>query len=130
MRRFAAATLAVLFGLILTLYAFGQVRRRARAITMNPAQHKVADLRPVLRRKGLRQRAQVLHTSRGGLRISAKVRLVDWEVTDSDGNKLEITDSKTRNPRSGDTVCWKCAKDTSGTIHCWQVDCPILAPTR
>ena len=128
MRRFAAATLAVLFGLILTMYAFGQVRRRARVIAMNPAQHKVADLRPVLRRKGLRQRSQVLHTSRGGLRISAKVRLVGWEVTDSDGNKLDIQDVKTKSPKGGETVCWKCAKDTGGTINCWQIDCPVLAP--
>lgn len=22
--------------------------------------------------------------------------------------------------------CWKCGKDSGGTVHCWQVECPVI----
>lgn len=69
--------------------------------------------------------ATMISRTRSGLQLVALVDdgvVLDYAVVDAEGRAVESLTT----PAAGETVCWKCGKDASGTIHCWQIDCPVI----
>ena len=66
-----------------------------------------------------------------GLRLVAFAqdgRVVDYAVVDAEGRSATTLSTLAVGPAGDDCnpCCWKCGKDGGGTVHCWQIECPVI----
>jgi hypothetical protein len=66
-----------------------------------------------------------------GLRLVAIVqggRVLDYAVVDAEGQTASTLSTLAVSTTGDDCnpCCWKCGKDAGGTVHCWQLDCPVI----
>src|SRR5687767_4076427 len=131
-----APLLALLVLIAVPSAVFGQQEPRRAQIAapfspslcdVQPASRVVEDVRSRMRTMGLDDGATTISRTRSGLQLVALVDdgvVLDYAVVDAEGRA--ITSFSTSTTAAGDTVCWKCGKDAGGTIHCWQIDCPVI----
>lgn len=99
----------------------------------DPAAHEVADVRARVDRLPSAEGIVTLGRTATGLRlvgIASGGRILDYAVVDARGGTAS-TLSTLAVSQTGDDCnpcCWKCGKDGGGTVHCWQIDCPIILP--
>jgi predicted NAD/FAD-binding protein len=97
----------------------------------DPAEHEVEDVRA--RVAGMRLQDGVIQIGRtpSGLRLVAVAqggRVVDYAVVDAEGRSATTLSTLAVGPAGDDCnpCCWKCGKDGGGTVHCWQIECPVI----
>lgn len=97
----------------------------------DPSAHEVEDVRA--RVAGMRLRDGVVQVGRtpSGLRLVALAqdgRVVDYAVVDAEGRSATTLSTLAVGPAGDDCnpCCWKCGKDGGGTVHCWQIECPVI----
>ncbi|HEU4464655.1 MAG TPA: hypothetical protein VFS53_06380 [Gemmatimonadota bacterium] len=97
----------------------------------DPAKHEVEDVRA--RVAGMRIQDGVIQIGRtpSGLRLVAFAqggRVIDYAVVDAEGRSATTLSSLAVGPAGDDCnpCCWKCGKDAGGTVHCWQIECPVI----
>lgn len=97
----------------------------------DPAAHEVEDVRArVAQLRGPDGVVTVGRTSTG-LRLVAIAqggRVLDYAVVDAEGRTATTQSSIAVGPAGDDCnpCCWKCGKDGGGTVHCWQIECPVI----
>jgi hypothetical protein len=101
--------------------------------SVKPRDHDVGDARTAAAKARLTDGVHVVARTRTGLQLVAVVRggkILDYAVSDRAGNGLEAQTIKAPSTAGDDCnpCCWKCGKDAGGTVHCWQIDCPIMVP--
>ncbi len=124
-RSVVRVVLPLLFLLAVGLTASAQDRtERAPRGGVQPTMHKVADLRPLVKKERLKEGLNLL-AERKGIKFYCEVKngkVVGFPAMDDQGRKLKGTDHRTR--EAGKIVCWKCHEDSNGVMHCVMIPCP------
>lgn len=97
----------------------------------DPAAHEVEDVRARVAGMRLRDGAVQIGRTPSGLRLVALAedgRVVDYAVVDAEGRSATTLSTLAVGPAGDDCnpCCWKCGKDGGGTVHCWQIECPVI----
>jgi hypothetical protein len=96
----------------------------------DPSAHEVEDVRARVAQMRTRDGVVTLGRTSTGLQLVAIAqdgRVLDYAVVDAEGRTA--TTLSTLAVSTGDDCnpcCWKCGKDGGGTVHCWQIDCPVI----
>ncbi|HEY7473116.1 MAG TPA: hypothetical protein VIE68_12295 [Gemmatimonadota bacterium] len=97
----------------------------------DPRAHVVEDVRERVAGMRLADGATIVGRTASGLNLVAIAdggRVIDYAVVDGEG-RTATTQSALAVSGTGDDCnpcCWKCGKDAGGTVHCWQIDCPVI----
>ena len=97
----------------------------------DPRARQVEDVRDRVSRMRLRDGATQVGKTSSGLQLVAIAqggRILDYAVVDAQG-RTATTLSTLAVSSTGDDCnpcCWKCGKDAGGTVHCWQIECPVI----
>jgi hypothetical protein len=97
----------------------------------DPAAHEVEDVRARVAQLRGADGVVTLGRTPSGLRLVAFAqdgRVVDYAVVDSEGRSATTMSTLAVGPAGDDCnpCCWKCGKDGGGTVHCWQIECPVI----
>jgi hypothetical protein len=96
----------------------------------DPAGHQVEDVRARVAGMRIADGVTTIGRTSTGLSlvaIAAGGRVIDYAVVDAEG-RTATTQSTLAVSTAGDCnpCCWKCGKDGGGTVHCWQIECPVI----
>lgn len=97
----------------------------------DPRARQVEDVRGRVSQMRLRDGVTQVGRTSSGLQLLAVVqggRILDYAVADAQG-RTATTLSTLAVSSTGDDCnpcCWKCGKDAGGTVHCWQIECPVI----
>ena len=96
----------------------------------DPAAHAVEDVRARVAGMRIGDGVTTIGRTSTGLSLVAIAdggRVIDYAVVDAQG-RTATTQSALAVSTAGDCnpCCWKCGKDGGGTVHCWQIDCPVI----
>lgn len=88
------------------------------------------DLQPKLKGVTYKEGLNLIHTTPRGIKISAKVQIVDWVVTDPQGREIPTThlelSMRTTGQSSAKVIrCWHCYKNPDGSFDCFEIPCPF-----
>jgi hypothetical protein len=109
----------------------GAIMPRYSLCVDDPGAHAAGDVRAQVAEMRLADGATIVGRTRTGLRLLAIAdggRVIDYAVVDADG-RTDTTLSTLAVSTTGDDCnpcCWKCGKDAGGTVHCWQIECPVI----
>lgn len=96
----------------------------------DPGSHEVEDVRVRVAGMRIADGVTTIGRTSTGLSLVAIAddgRVIDYAVVDAEG-RTASTQSTLAVSSAGDCnpCCWKCGKDGGGTVHCWQIDCPVI----
>jgi hypothetical protein len=97
----------------------------------DPGSHEVEDVRARVAGMRIADGVTTIGRTSTGLRLVAIAdggRVIDYAVVDAEG-RTASTQSTLATSTAGDDCnpcCWKCGKDGGGTVHCWQIECPVI----
>ena len=89
---------------------------------VEPEQHLVADVRPILAGMRLYAGSNLVHETDEELRLYARSKrqvVLAWTAT-LGGRRRLVGASR----RTGPDACWHCAASPAGELYCWRVGCP------
>jgi hypothetical protein len=97
----------------------------------NPGDHEVEDVRARVAQMRSPNGVVTLGRTSTGLRllgVAQSGRIVDYAVVDAEGRTASTLSTLAVSSAGDDCnpCCWKCGKDGGGTVHCWQIDCPVI----
>lgn len=97
----------------------------------DPSAHEVDDVRARVAQMRTRDGVVTLGRTSTGLRLVAIAqggRVLDYAVVDAQGRTAPTLSTLAVSSTGDDCnpCCWKCGKDSGGTIHCWQLPCPVI----
>jgi hypothetical protein len=97
----------------------------------DPSAHEVEDVRARAAQMRTRDGVVTLGRTSTGLRLVAIAqggRVLDYAVVDAEGRTAPTLSTLAVSPTGDDCnpCCWKCGKDGGGTVHCWQIECPVI----
>jgi len=97
----------------------------------DPGAHEVEDVRARVAQMRTANGVVTLGRTSTGLRLVGVAqggRIVDYAVVDAEGRTAPTLSTLAVSSTGDDCnpCCWKCGKDGGGTVHCWQIDCPVI----
>lgn len=101
----------------------------------DPRAHEVEDVRTRVAQMRIADGVTTLGRTSSGLQLVAIAdagRVLEYAVVDAEG-RTATTQSTLAVSSAGDDCnpcCWKCGKDGGGTIHCWQIPCPVIVSNQ
>ena len=97
----------------------------------DPRASEVEDVRARVAQMRIRDGVTTLGRTSSGLQLVAIAqggRILDYAVVDAQGRTAPTLSSLVVSSTGDDCnpCCWKCGKDAGGTVHCWQIECPVI----
>jgi len=97
----------------------------------DPGAHEVEDVRGRVARMNVGDGVLTVGRTPSGLQLIAIAqggRIIDYAVVDAGGGTASTLSTLAVSSAGDDCnpCCWKCGKDGGGTVHCWQIDCPVI----
>ena len=106
----------------------------AALCAVKPGEHRAGDARAAAAKVARNDGVHVVARSKTGVQLLAVARggkIIDYVVAGRSGSGLASLTLTTAGNAKDDCnpCCWKCGKDEGGTVHCWLIECPIMAPS-
>lgn len=97
----------------------------------DPGAREVEDVRARVAQMRIRDGVMTIGRTSSGLQLVAIAqggRILDYAVVDAQGRTAPTLSSLAVSSTGDDCnpCCWKCGKDAGGTVHCWQIECPVI----